>query len=207
MQLALSFTTLLASVLVLLSATGNGVEAAPAKRSRSVTLPLTRLHQNRADVHPQIVSASLVSGARVAQVLTRSEQLLQQHINRSVKRYARMKGRAPPTKREMSDKIVKRFNRKNDKASAAVEAFQDFVGSLSASTATAHKDATKAKGHGKHGKGGAAAGASNSTATGTASASNSTSTDDGTDASNSTASGLTDANTPTTANSLGLDIE
>ncbi|KAH9856515.1 acid protease [Lenzites betulinus] len=187
MQLALSFTTLLASVLVLLSATGNGVEAAPAKRSRSVTLPLTRLHQNRADVHPQI--------------------LLQQHINRSVKRYARMKGRAPPTKREMSDKIVKRFNRKNDKASAAVEAFQDFVGSLSASTAAAHKDATKAKGHGKHGKGGAAAGASNSTATGTASASNSTSTDDGTDASNSTASGLTDANTPTTANSLGLDIE
>lgn len=42
MQLALSFTTLLASVLYILSATSGSVEAAPAKRSRSVTLPLTR---------------------------------------------------------------------------------------------------------------------------------------------------------------------
>ncbi len=56
MQLALSFTTLLASVLYILSATSGSVEAAPAKRSRSVTLPLTRIHQNRDDVHPQIVS-------------------------------------------------------------------------------------------------------------------------------------------------------
>ena len=55
MQLALSFSTLLASVLFILSATDNGVQAAPAKRARTVTLPLTRLHQNRGDIHPQVV--------------------------------------------------------------------------------------------------------------------------------------------------------
>lgn len=60
MQLALSFSTLLASVLFVLSATGNGVEAAPAKRApRSVTLPLTRIHHTRTDIHPQIVSSGI----------------------------------------------------------------------------------------------------------------------------------------------------
>ena len=55
MQLALSFTTLLASILVLLSATD--VQAAPAfKRNNKITIPLTRIHQNRGDVHPQVVS-------------------------------------------------------------------------------------------------------------------------------------------------------
>ena len=58
MQLALSFSTLLASILVLLSAADNGVQAVPlAKRGKSITLPLKRIHQNRGDVHPQIVSA------------------------------------------------------------------------------------------------------------------------------------------------------
>ena len=56
MQLALSFSTLLASILVLLSAAD--VQAAPAaKRTKAVTLPLTRIHQTRTDVHPQVVSA------------------------------------------------------------------------------------------------------------------------------------------------------
>ena len=60
MQLALSFTTLLASILVLLSATD--VQAAPhLKRTKSITLPLTRIHQNRGDVHPQVVSRFVVS--------------------------------------------------------------------------------------------------------------------------------------------------
>ncbi|KAI0833254.1 acid protease [Trametes gibbosa] len=209
MQLALSFTTLLASVLVILSATGNSVDAAPAKRSRSVTLPLTRLHQNRADVHPQI--------------------LLQQHINRSVKRYARMTGRAAPTKREMAEKIAKRmfippggrpkaiskrYNRQGakDKANAALQAFQDFVesfteglsndeeadGAAASNTTTKHKSAAKDKGKGnKHKQAQQDAGGDDGT-------------DDTTGASNSTAaaaSALNPANEPTTANSLGLDIE
>lgn len=65
MQLALSFSTLLASILVLLSATDNVVQAVPlAKRGKSITLPLTRIHQNRGDVHPQIVSTSPTLRAR-----------------------------------------------------------------------------------------------------------------------------------------------
>ena len=56
MQLALSFSTLLASILVLLATTDNGVQAAPAAtRGKTITLPLKRIHQNRADVHPMIV--------------------------------------------------------------------------------------------------------------------------------------------------------
>ncbi|KAI0768109.1 aspartic peptidase domain-containing protein [Trametes elegans] len=90
MQLALSFTTLLASILFVLSAADFGADAAPAKRApRAVTLPLQRLHQNRGDVHPQV--------------------FLQQHINRGVKRIARMKGRAAPTKRDMEDSIARRL--------------------------------------------------------------------------------------------------
>ena len=59
MQLALSFSTLLASILVLLTVTDNGVHAAPTSKraAKTITLPLKRIHQNRGDVHPQIVSA------------------------------------------------------------------------------------------------------------------------------------------------------
>ncbi|KAI0370349.1 acid protease [Pilatotrama ljubarskyi] len=181
MQLALSFTTLLASVLFVLSATGNGAEAAPAKRGRSVTLPLTRLHQPRADVHPQI--------------------LLQQHINRSVKRYARMKGREAPSKRDMEEKIAKRmfipaggrpkfqskrYNRKGAKPKTIAEAVEDGFTALSKGAAAGGDDADDTADDGA---------------------------DDGTDdagsASNSTAAanGLTPANAPTADNSLGLDIE
>lgn len=59
MQLAISFSTLLASILVLLAATDNGVQAAPAaKRGKAITLPLKRVYQNREDVHPTIVRNS-----------------------------------------------------------------------------------------------------------------------------------------------------
>ena len=60
MQLAISFSTLLASILVLFAATDSGVQAAPAaKRGKTITLPLKRIHQNREDVHPTIVRTSL----------------------------------------------------------------------------------------------------------------------------------------------------
>ena len=72
-------------------------------------------------------------------------QLLQQHINRSVKRYARMKGRTPPTKREMEEKIAKRmfipeggrpkfnanskrYNRKGASKTNPVAAVEELVG-------------------------------------------------------------------------------
>lgn len=206
MQLALSFTTLLASVLYILSATSGSVEAAPARRSRSVTLPLTRIHQTRADVHPQI--------------------LLQQHINRSVKRIARMQGRAPPTKRDMAEKIAKRlfipvagrpnftananekrYNRQGakDKAAAAVQAFSDFVDSFTEdddpTVTAAVKNQAATKGKKKHGKGAQQAAAGNGTAA------SATATDSAADASATASSSLTPADTPTADNSLGLAIE
>ncbi|KAI0711920.1 acid protease [Cerioporus squamosus] len=192
MQLALSFSTLLASVLLLLSATDNAVHAVPlAKRGKSITLPLTRIHQNRGDVHPQI--------------------LLQRHINRSQRRIARMKGVAPPSKRDLEanlskrmfipaggrpGKQQKRYNRLGMPGAQAAVADEDDddnepkLGSLAKNKGL--KAAAKKKGKGK-GNGNANAGAANGTDTGAAAA--------------AAATGLTPANTPTTANSLGLDIE
>ncbi|EJF64597.1 acid protease [Dichomitus squalens LYAD-421 SS1] len=180
MQLALSFSALLASVLFVLSATDSGVQAAPAKRARTVTLPLTRLHQNRGDVHPQV--------------------LLQQHINRSQRRIARMRGVAPPSKRELEQnlakrlyipaggrpgKVQKRFNRVGTKGSVSlVEEDDDAKFEPFAKAA-----GRKGKGKGKAGTAGA-----NSNAGGNSGAA-------------ASASGLTPANAPTANNSLGLAIE
>ncbi|KAI0671548.1 acid protease [Trametes maxima] len=190
MQLALSFTTLLASVLYVLSVTSSGVEAAPAKRSRSITLPLTRLHQNRGDVHPQV--------------------LLQQHINRSLKRFARMKGRAAPSKRELTENIEKRlfvpsgvlpsssldkrYNRHGSKERVK-DSVQDTVTALNKGKG---KNQAAAKGGKKHKQQQAAAGAADDSDDGAAA-----------DAGNATAAanGVTAASTPTADNSLGLDIE
>lgn len=58
MQLGLSFTLLLASLLFSLS---SGVQAAPARRNAGlVTLPLKRIHQLRDDIHPTLVCASYI---------------------------------------------------------------------------------------------------------------------------------------------------
>ena len=56
MQLPISFSVLLASVLVSLTLFGDAALAAPAKRNaKTITLPLKRAHQKRTDVHPQVV--------------------------------------------------------------------------------------------------------------------------------------------------------
>ena len=56
MQLVLSFSTLLASLLLALSLTENAV-ARPYRRDAGIiTLPLKRIPQ-RDDVHPQVVSS------------------------------------------------------------------------------------------------------------------------------------------------------
>ncbi len=52
MQLGLSFSLLLATLLFSLS---SGVQAAPAKRGGLITLPLKRITHLRDDVHPTIV--------------------------------------------------------------------------------------------------------------------------------------------------------
>jgi hypothetical protein len=97
MQLKSSFAALLAGVL----ATIQLVEAAPATPGM-VTLPLKRVEQRSADVHPSIY--------------------LQQHINRGIRRLARMTGRevsehqlrANLEKRVAAigdEELTKRFNR------------------------------------------------------------------------------------------------
>ncbi|PAV16553.1 acid protease [Pyrrhoderma noxium] len=88
MQLVLSFSTLLASLLLALSLTENAV-ARPYRRDAGIiTLPLKRIPQ-RDDVHPQV--------------------LLQQHINRGLRRHARMTGRAPPSDLELRENLRKRL--------------------------------------------------------------------------------------------------
>jgi hypothetical protein len=56
MQLGISFTVLLASLILALSS-ADSVEAAPFRRNAGmITLPLKRLHNSRDDIHPQVVS-------------------------------------------------------------------------------------------------------------------------------------------------------
>jgi len=88
MQLVLSFSTLLASLLVAITLVQ--VDAAPFDASAGLkTLPLKRVHQARDDVHPQI--------------------LLQQHINRGHNRLARMTGRDAPATHELRSSLRKRM--------------------------------------------------------------------------------------------------
>ncbi|KAF8699264.1 Acid protease, partial [Rhizoctonia solani] len=66
------------------------VEAVPYRRNVGlVTVPLTRMHKIRDDIHPQI--------------------LLQQHANSAHRRLARMTGKREPTSEEMSAAIQKRM--------------------------------------------------------------------------------------------------
>ncbi|KAI0951080.1 hypothetical protein AcW1_008216 [Taiwanofungus camphoratus] len=207
MQLGLSFSMLLAALLVSVSLYGDSAEAVPTRRGAGmVTLPLKRIHQPRDDIHPQV--------------------FLQQHINRGLKRYARMTGRLGPSQRELEEKLRRRGvsdsdlpNRRRSKRFN-----RPAFGSLSeAQTGKAGK-----KKHGQAAGGAAAgaagtagaAGAAGSTGSGTVAGAGNT-----TSGSNSTGStgggpgisqidvqaaengGLTNANAPTANNSLGLDIE
>lgn len=188
MQLALSFSALLACLLVTLSSVDNAQALLTKRGGNTVTLPLKRIHGARDDVHPQV--------------------LLQQHLNRSLKRYAKMTKRAQPSKRELEDKIQrriathmpyvrheKRFNRHGTGAPASAP-IEDF-------------------GHGGLGGilgGGANAGAGTGTGTGVGSAATQASPTGGpgispADVEAAEVGGLTDANSPSDSNSLGLDIE
>jgi len=88
MQLHISFSALLTTVLVVLSC--QDADARPMKRGVGmITLPLKRVHQARGDIHPQV--------------------LLQQHINRSQRRFARMTGRQEPSDVELRSNLDKRM--------------------------------------------------------------------------------------------------
>ncbi|THG95238.1 hypothetical protein EW026_g6382 [Hermanssonia centrifuga] len=211
MQLGLSFSLLLATLLFSLS---SGVQAAPAKRGGLITLPLKRITHLRDDVHPTI--------------------LLQQHINRGLKRHAYMTGRSAPTKRELQENIDKRLylpasgpgsrKPKSKRYNRQGVAAHGVTGSELISNKAAAKKTGKAKavgakgakGKGAAAKGAAAAGAAGAAvgagAAGAAGAAANSSSNTGPgfsevdlDAANN--GGLTVADAPATANSLGLDIE
>jgi len=196
MQLSLSFSLLLASLLLAISS--SNVEALPAKRNAGmVTLPLKRLHQPRSDIHPQV--------------------LLQQHINRGRRRLARMTGRAEPSQEELRADLhkrvylldheprsrrTKRFNRHGVPKFDALTAGSGNGGKKAA----AGVDVAAALGGGfasDTGDGGADSGAAASNAT-------SNSTNPGVsplDIQAIASDTVTPANAPTANNSLGLAIE
>ncbi|TFY61682.1 hypothetical protein EVG20_g6965 [Dentipellis fragilis] len=185
MQLVLSFSVLLGSILVALSAP-SGVEALPTRRYNGmVTLPLTPLRQ-RSDVHPKV--------------------LLQQHINRSNRRLARMTRRTAPSEESMRDALVKRVALLEQEG-VLVPRYnrQGVPGAAKVKTAAAGLIQTSNLKAGKGGKNaavaggvaaGAAAGAAGAGAAATASAGGQVST-----------SNVTPANKPSDSDTLGLNIE
>lgn len=228
MQLRLTFSALLAGVLIALSA--NDAAAVPVtKRSGMVTLPLKRMHQARSDVHPLVY--------------------LQQHINRANRRLARMTGREAPSDLELRDALnkrllsleedpamAKRFNRigvsksgrseddeslskrynrvslkghqlhKADGGNAIVEAAKSiFSGGLTQGRKKKHGQGN-GSGNGGNAAGGAATG-TGSAGTGTGATGTGAGSATGSTAQIDIPADVTVSDTPDTANSLALDIE
>jgi len=205
MQLTVSFTTLLATALLVFTA--QDVAAAPTmKRSTGmVKLPLKRLEQ-RGDIHPQV--------------------LLQQNINRSHKRLARMTGRAEPSHEQLRSnlhkrllsvsetegQLSKRFYRKNKSAGVASFAAGNIIATSNAKGAKELKGG-KSKG-GASAAGAAAAGGAAAAVPAAGTSAGDTSGGDlaGTGVSPLDIAALanpsvTAANTPTDSDTLGLNIE
>ncbi|GBE88244.1 acid protease [Sparassis latifolia] len=194
MQLVLSLTALLATLSMTLSLSGEFVQARPTEREvRLVTLPLKRVHQARTDIHPQV--------------------FLQQHINRGLKRYARMTGRMEPSPRELEEKLHKRmyipptlrhsrhnkrFNRGGLPSHATVEVVE------AEDVIVAHDSAT-GKNKSANKKGNSTTGASASAPS--ASASQGGAGIPEVDVQAAENGGLTAPENPTANNSLGLSIE
>ncbi|KAJ6631021.1 aspartic peptidase A1 [Mycena sp. CBHHK59/15] len=191
MQLTLPFSALLAGVLVALTA-----QAAPVRRAaepRMVTLPLTRMEQPRDGVHPQI--------------------LLQQQINRASKRLARMTGREAP-----SDAVLEESLRKRVLAVEGPEGLERRFNRVGVHDKRFNRTGVHDKrklGKGKKGAAAAAAAAGTGAGAAAAGAGAGAAGAAGGNAASASALGGPDsalgsvevANTPTTSNSLGLNIE
>lgn len=188
MQLGLSFSTLLATVLVALSATETAEALPYNRRAGTITMPLRRVPANT-DIHPQV--------------------LLQQHLNKAHKRLARMTGRAETEDNILRERLDKRLfllpNQKHAKR----------YNRIGVPKVTAEDLAAVAKGHGKgkgKGKAAAAATGANEDVADAAGASgqafpNTANGISPIDVEAQVSGGLTDGNTPTDSNSLALDIE
>ncbi|CAL1716788.1 unnamed protein product [Somion occarium] len=185
MQLGFTFSFLLATVLLALSP---NVEAAPVKRAGIVTLPLKRIHQARNDVHPFM--------------------LLQQHINRGLKRYARMTGREAPSDLELRAHIHKRMyipaTGPGSRKPAVDKRFnRSGVSHISEPVTTLVNNAATKGGKGKNRNKNAAAGTGATNGT----ASNGGAGFSEVDLEAALKGTLAPAGNPTADNSLGLDIE
>jgi len=90
MQFSLRISTLLAGLIILLSLHAVDSLFVSTRRSESqfFTLPLRSIQQ-RSDIHPQI--------------------LLQMHINRSIRRLAKMTGAEPPSDRSLEQRLQRRI--------------------------------------------------------------------------------------------------
>ncbi|KAF7375155.1 Acid protease [Mycena sanguinolenta] len=181
MQLSLPFTTLLAGVLLALN-----VNAVPvAQQPRMVTLPLKRM-EVRSDEHPRI--------------------LLQQQINRASKRLALMTGREAPTEAMMTEALRKRVLEVEGpeglerRRVGLFGATKDKRFNRTGVPKNGKRSPKKGKNAGNAGNAGATG---NTGATGNGGAAAGSSAIGGPDS----ATGVEVANTPTTGNSLGLNIE
>lgn len=181
MQLGYSFSFLLTAFLFALAQ----VEAVPVKRSpKMVTLPLKRLPQ-RSDLPPAI--------------------LLQQHINRSHRRHARMNGLEGPSNAELAKRMEKRLNQ------AHIPTYDKRFNRNGVTVPVSNDEDVSVKGANRLGSNQLGNQIQNSTSNGNVTDSgNQNSTSQGfpqkaLDAQNS--NGLTKANQPTGNNSLGLDVE
>ncbi|KZO96669.1 acid protease [Calocera viscosa TUFC12733] len=79
--------------------------ARPLEPERGLTLPLKRLHTTKRNLHPQLVRPFSLPSSEV--VLTAAQQL-QQQINRSSARLARITRRTPPSEHELAARIAER---------------------------------------------------------------------------------------------------
>ncbi|KAI0032521.1 aspartic peptidase domain-containing protein [Vararia minispora EC-137] len=215
MQLTLPFAVLLTTILALYSV--SEVDAHPLAKARApngrITLPLKRVVR-RTDVHPEVY--------------------LQQHLNRAHRRYARMTGREEPSTEALTRALEKRvasiearglqvrsgrlgYAAQGMTSSALVNVAEPGKGKNKGNgTAAAAGAAGAAAGAGAATAAGAGAataagtGAAAAAAAGTAAASGANTGNAGFPAASAQAAAsnsLAQANTPTTANSVGLDIE
>ncbi|KAK0450069.1 acid protease [Armillaria borealis] len=165
------------SALFFLLFTLHDVGAAPlSKKHKTLTLPLTKIQQRRADLHPQV--------------------LLQQHINRGHRRLALMSDSGiGPTDEELRASLHKRVHacHPNETTTELQKRYNPYfhgsVATLGTPTLSLHEDQN--------------ASASSSASAASASASSGFTDAEINALLNG---GVTDANTPTANNSLGLDI-
>lgn len=203
-------------LVVLVAGLFSSTEAAPTSKLRRddglIHMPLRRLHNlDRSDIHPQL--------------------LYQQHVNRGIRRLARMKGRAGPSDAELRANLDRRAKRMflppggvpkpksnyvipKKKTKTVREHARDFLGDLlgqiSAATGTGGHHHKGGNGGGAAGTGGAGGNTSTTTTTGTGTTTGNTTSGAGFSEQDLNAAldgTVTDSDVTTSNGTTGLDIQ